>query len=92
MTLGQKPSRGPFGDRAGEHDLDLVGATEVELVADRLLKPAARGGGRIEHTRVGHLDLAHREPVRMPPALRRCERRGQHAHPAIKELEHVRVR
>jgi hypothetical protein len=39
---------GAAGDLAIEDDLDLVGAAEVELITDRLLKPRAARGGLVE--------------------------------------------
>jgi hypothetical protein len=51
-----------------EHDGHLVGAPERELVADRLLKPGAPGGGAVEHARIGELELTEAQLVAVAAA------------------------
>jgi len=49
--LGVKPSRGAAGHAPGEHDRDLVRASERELIRQRALKPRTPGSRAIKHPR-----------------------------------------
>ena len=78
--LGVKPPRRPAGDAAAEHDRDLVGAPERELVGQGALKPRPPRRGAVEHAGVGDLGLAERELVAVAArAILRGQRRGQRA-------------
>ena len=69
-----------------EHDADLVGAAEVDVVADGGLEPGSAGGGPVEHRGVGDLDLAHRErPAVAGAMVGGCERAGQVGQPPVDE-------
>ena len=88
--LGVKPPRRPAGDAAGEHDRDLVGASERELIRERALKPRPARGGPVKHPGVGDLKLAERQLVAVAAlAILAGERGRQACLPAVKERVHV---
>jgi len=64
-----EPAGGAPGELSVEHDLDLVRAAEIELIADRLLKPRPTCLGTVEHARVGQLNLPDRQPVAVAATL-----------------------
>jgi hypothetical protein len=88
--LGVKPAGGAAGDAAAEHDRDLIGASECQLIGERALEPRAARGWPVEHARVGDLELPERELIPIPTsAVLRGERRRQPRLPAIEERAHV---
>jgi hypothetical protein len=73
--LGVKAARRATGHAAPEHDGDLVGAPERELVRERTLKPRAARRRAVKDARVGELQLPERELVAIPaPAILGAER------------------
>jgi len=54
--------RGGRGGFAGEDELDLFGAAQVQVVGDQCLDEPAGPARVIEHQGAGGLDLAHRQP------------------------------
>ena len=88
--LGVEASGGLARDAAAEHDRDLVGAPERELIRERALKPGATGGGPVKHVRVGELKLPERQLVAVAAAtVLGGKRRRQTRLPARKERPHV---
>ncbi len=74
------------GDATVKDDGDLVGASERELVCQRMFKPRAAGGGLVKDAGVGDLKLTERELVTVATlTILPGQRRGQHSLPAIKE-------
>jgi hypothetical protein len=78
--------------RAGELDLaaedrgHLVGAAQVEVVADQPFEERPPGGGPVERLGVGDLVLAERQLIDVPGAqVRAGERRGRPGLPAPEE-------
>jgi len=88
ITLVQKRP-GLRADPAPEHDRDVVGA-QRELVADRLLEPAAARLPAVEDSSVGELELAEGELVAVASlAVFGGQRRGQDPLPAAEEAPDV---
>ena len=54
---GAEAAGGAAGDAAAEDQLHLVGAADVEVLADDLLEEDAAGGGAVEHLGEGELGL-----------------------------------
>jgi hypothetical protein len=76
---------GPLGT-AAEDELDLVGAAEVEVLADHLLEEQAAVQGAVEDPGVGDLKLQDGELVGEPGGtVLGAEGAGQIAQPAVEE-------
>jgi len=59
VDRGAEHPRGVPVDVAGEDDLDVGGAADVQVVADQCLEEAADPAGRVEDDGAGDLDLPH---------------------------------
>jgi hypothetical protein len=89
--LRLEPAGGAARGLSVEDDLDFVGAAEVKLIADRLLKPRTPGLGAVEHAGIGQLELTNGVAVAVAAALTLGERGGKLTHPPVAELEDVAV-
>ena len=77
--------------RAGEDQPDLVGAAQVEVVADDLLEEDPAGDRLVEHLGQGELGLQHRDLVPVAgDAVRRGERMRQPAQPLAQQRVDLR--
>ena len=89
--LGGETARGRAlaggDDVSVEHQADLVGPAQVEMVLDGRLEPGPSEVGAVEHGGVGDLHLADRErPVEPRGAIRRGERAGQGGQPPADQV------
>src|SRR6266545_7883798 len=84
---GTKRARRVAAHLAAEQELDSIGATEVEILAQQLLEELAPVKGPIEDLGEAHLDLPDGEPVAVSGgAVVAREWMGQTSEPAAKEF------
>ena len=82
----RRPLLAPHADTSSEDERDVVGAPEVQMVADGGLEPGPSGLGLVEHGSVGELQLADRERPAIPDTgVSGDERAGQSGQPAVDE-------
>src|SRR3974377_1227994 len=83
---GAHPPRGSAGDPAIEDQLDLLGTTEIEVLADDLLEEHAAMRRAVEHLGQGKLGLQDRDVVAVPGfSIRLGERVWQAAQPLAQQ-------
>jgi hypothetical protein len=78
------------GELAAEHDGDLFGSTDADVVGHQRFEEGSGPAGVVEHQGAGHLDGAHRQ---LPPvaalAIGRGERGRDVGDPTVEECLHV---